>query len=452
MRSYVVQIGAKTQADARVALSGAFILTCNKDTKLIYENYRCLSKFTEVIVARQAALWVHYLNSYSFFNDVMTKMIYDERKHVTVGIDSNDPKAVYRHIHHNLAEQIMLDPEDNKWGNIKNETLVNNMYKEPSSSTKSSLIEYCTKLMPNNVSPMNGPCIVDTNMSATNSSSNLLPDKAIQFYTSLLEVNMNERMTKITQDAAHKNTSNEFENYGFFHFIIDIKLKLIHIKKAFFDQFSHGFEEPDATRQFTETERSSFNPKAVYRHMRHNLTEQIMLDPEDNKWGNIKNKTLVNDMYKEPSSSTKSSLIEYCTKLMPNKASPTDDPHIVDTNMSATNSSSNLLPDKAIQFYTSLLEVNMNDRMTKITQDAAHKNTSNEFENYGFFHFIIDIKLKLIHIKKAFFDQFSHGFEEPDVTRQFTETERSNFNPKAVYRHMRHNLAEQIILDPEDNK
>ena len=133
-------------------------------------------------------------------------------------------------------------------------------------------------------------------------------------------------------------------------------------------------------------------------------------------------------MYKEPSSSTKSSLIEYCTKLMPNKASPTNDPRIVDTNMSATNCSSNLLPDKAIQFYTSLLEVNMNDRMTKITQDAAHKNTSNEFENYGFFEFIIDIKLKLNHIKKAFCDQFSHGFEEPDATRQFTETERrSNF-------------------------
>ena len=30
VRSYVVQIGAKTQADARVALSGAFMLTCNK--------------------------------------------------------------------------------------------------------------------------------------------------------------------------------------------------------------------------------------------------------------------------------------------------------------------------------------------------------------------------------------------------------------------------------------
>ena len=30
MCSYVVQIGAKTQADARVALSGAFMLTCNK--------------------------------------------------------------------------------------------------------------------------------------------------------------------------------------------------------------------------------------------------------------------------------------------------------------------------------------------------------------------------------------------------------------------------------------
>ena len=29
MRSHVVQIGAKTQADARVALSGAFMLTCN---------------------------------------------------------------------------------------------------------------------------------------------------------------------------------------------------------------------------------------------------------------------------------------------------------------------------------------------------------------------------------------------------------------------------------------
>ena len=28
--SYVVQIGAKTQADARVALSGAFMLMCNK--------------------------------------------------------------------------------------------------------------------------------------------------------------------------------------------------------------------------------------------------------------------------------------------------------------------------------------------------------------------------------------------------------------------------------------
>ena len=30
VRSYEVQIGAKTQADARVALSGAFMLTCNK--------------------------------------------------------------------------------------------------------------------------------------------------------------------------------------------------------------------------------------------------------------------------------------------------------------------------------------------------------------------------------------------------------------------------------------
>ena len=30
VRWYVVQIGAKTQADARVALSGAFMLTCNK--------------------------------------------------------------------------------------------------------------------------------------------------------------------------------------------------------------------------------------------------------------------------------------------------------------------------------------------------------------------------------------------------------------------------------------
>ena len=30
IHSYVVQIGAKTQADARVALSGAFMLTCNK--------------------------------------------------------------------------------------------------------------------------------------------------------------------------------------------------------------------------------------------------------------------------------------------------------------------------------------------------------------------------------------------------------------------------------------
>ena len=30
VRSYVVQIGAKIQADARVALSGAFMLTCNK--------------------------------------------------------------------------------------------------------------------------------------------------------------------------------------------------------------------------------------------------------------------------------------------------------------------------------------------------------------------------------------------------------------------------------------
>ena len=30
MRSYVVQIGTKTWADARVALSGAFMLTCNK--------------------------------------------------------------------------------------------------------------------------------------------------------------------------------------------------------------------------------------------------------------------------------------------------------------------------------------------------------------------------------------------------------------------------------------
>ena len=30
VRSYVVQIGAKTQADARVALSGAFMLTCNE--------------------------------------------------------------------------------------------------------------------------------------------------------------------------------------------------------------------------------------------------------------------------------------------------------------------------------------------------------------------------------------------------------------------------------------
>ena len=30
VRSYVVQIGAKTQDDARVALSGAFMLTCNK--------------------------------------------------------------------------------------------------------------------------------------------------------------------------------------------------------------------------------------------------------------------------------------------------------------------------------------------------------------------------------------------------------------------------------------
>ena len=30
VHAYVVQIGAKTQADARVALSGAFMLTCNK--------------------------------------------------------------------------------------------------------------------------------------------------------------------------------------------------------------------------------------------------------------------------------------------------------------------------------------------------------------------------------------------------------------------------------------
>ena len=30
VRSYVVQIGAKTQADARVTLSGAFMLTSNK--------------------------------------------------------------------------------------------------------------------------------------------------------------------------------------------------------------------------------------------------------------------------------------------------------------------------------------------------------------------------------------------------------------------------------------
>ena len=30
VRSYVVQIGAKTEADARVALSGAFMLACNK--------------------------------------------------------------------------------------------------------------------------------------------------------------------------------------------------------------------------------------------------------------------------------------------------------------------------------------------------------------------------------------------------------------------------------------
>ena len=30
VRWYVVQIGAKTQGDARVALSGAFMLTCNK--------------------------------------------------------------------------------------------------------------------------------------------------------------------------------------------------------------------------------------------------------------------------------------------------------------------------------------------------------------------------------------------------------------------------------------
>ena len=63
VRSYVVQIGAKTHTDARVALSGEFMLTCNKNsTRLIYENYLCLTKFAEVIVARQAALWVHYLN------------------------------------------------------------------------------------------------------------------------------------------------------------------------------------------------------------------------------------------------------------------------------------------------------------------------------------------------------------------------------------------------------
>ena len=62
--SYVVQIGAKTHIDARVELSGAFMLTCNKITRLIYENYRCLTKFAEVIVARQAVLWVHYIKSH----------------------------------------------------------------------------------------------------------------------------------------------------------------------------------------------------------------------------------------------------------------------------------------------------------------------------------------------------------------------------------------------------
>ena len=46
MRSYVVQIGAKTQNDARVALSGAFMLTCNNGRYKI--DLRKLPLFNEV--------------------------------------------------------------------------------------------------------------------------------------------------------------------------------------------------------------------------------------------------------------------------------------------------------------------------------------------------------------------------------------------------------------------
>ena len=81
VRSYVVQIGAKTQANARVALSGAFMLTCNKIQNLIYENYRCLTKFVEAIVACQAALWVHYLKwpplrKHSILSQPLSKIYY----------------------------------------------------------------------------------------------------------------------------------------------------------------------------------------------------------------------------------------------------------------------------------------------------------------------------------------------------------------------------------------
>ena len=41
VRSYVVQIGAKTQADARLALSGAFMLTCN--TPITHTPYWAVS-------------------------------------------------------------------------------------------------------------------------------------------------------------------------------------------------------------------------------------------------------------------------------------------------------------------------------------------------------------------------------------------------------------------------
>ena len=356
-------------------------------------------------------------DGYSFFKDIVTKMIRDDKKILPVGNDGNKTKAVYRRIRHNLAEQILLDLEYNrfsKWGDIKNKTVMN-IYKEPSSATQSSVTAYSAKTLPNEADQTENPL--------------------------LLDANMDNIPTGFTQ-----NLPKGFDGYVFF---IEIMSTMI-----------------EDNRKNAAVGSDGKKTKAVYRCIRHNLAEQILLDPEYNRFsesGNVKNETIVNNMYKEPSSVTTSSFTEYSTNVLPKEANLAEDPCTVNTNMSVADSSISHLPNEANQFYKShTVEVNMNDTLTEITQDAAHKDTSNELGNYGFFALLGDMQLKLIHITNAFFDKFPHVSEEADATRELTETERRRVslltnrttapNNTAVHRRLNETICEKLKAkwkDPE---